>query len=136
MSAEFVDTNILVYAHDPDYGAQQRGSIQLLRRLGESNSGALSFQVLAEFYAVAMRRLRMESQEAEEIVAGFDFWRMHRPLHDDLIQAARLQRRYQLNWWDALILNSATELGCDTLWTEDFTHGQQYGPVTARNPFR
>jgi predicted nucleic acid-binding protein len=61
---------------------------------------------------------------------------MHRPKCSSLLSAARLQRQYQINWWDALILNSATELGCEILWTEDFSHGQQYGAVTVRNPFR
>jgi predicted nucleic acid-binding protein len=46
-----------------------------------------------------------------------------------------LQRKYKIQWWDALILNSAIEMGCSILWTEDFNNGQRYESVTARNPF-
>ena len=54
---------------------------------------------------------------------------------EDILRAAGLQREFQISWWDALILNSAIELGCSTLWTEDLNHGQRYSTLTVRNPF-
>ena len=95
----------------------------------------LSLQVLVEFYAAAMRKLPMTSEKAEEVIRDFRAWTVHRPAHADLLRAARLQRRYKISWWDALIVNSATELGCAILWSEDLSNGQQYGPMTVRNPF-
>jgi predicted nucleic acid-binding protein len=136
MSVEFVDTNVFVYAHDGGAGAKHDQSVELLRRLAEDGSGALSIQVLAEFYVTATKKLGMASQEAEEVLADLGGWIIHRPTHADLARAARLQRRYRISWWDALILNSAAELGCHLLWTEDLSDGQRYGIVTARNPFR
>jgi predicted nucleic acid-binding protein len=50
--------------------------------------------------------------------------------------AARFHRRYQVAWWDALIIHSAIELGCGLLWTEHLQEGRCYGTVTVRNPFR
>ncbi len=77
----------------------------------------------------------MNSQVAEEIVSDLHVWPLHRPTHADIITAIQLHHRYAISWWDALIVNSATELGCRILWSEDLSHGQQYGSVTVRNPF-
>lgn len=136
MSVEFIDTNILVYAHDASAGAKHSAAVSLLERLFEEGSGAISVQVLTEFYAVATRKLCMSSEEAEAVLEDLGGWTMHRPEHADLIRAAQLHRRHRLSWWDALLLNSAVELGCKVLWSEDFTDGQRYGKTTVRNPFQ
>jgi predicted nucleic acid-binding protein len=91
--------------------------------------------VLAEFFSAATRKLGFSSDEAEEVVADFGAWTIHRPTHASLLAAVNIQRRFQINWWDALIVNSAVELGCSVLWTEDLNDGQQFSSVTARNPF-
>ena len=135
MSAEFVDTNILVYAHDGGAGRKHERSMELIARLFEEGAGAISVQVLAEFYAVSTRKSGMTSAEAEEVMADLGGWAIHRPGHADLMRAAGLHRRHKIGWWDALILNSATELGCSVLWTEDFSNGRRYGSITVRNPF-
>ena len=135
MSVEFVDTNVLLYAHDGGAGKKHERSVQLLSRLVEDGAGAISIQVLAEFYAAATKKLGISSQEAEEILADLGGWIIHRPGHADLLRAARFQRRYKMSWWDALVVNSAVELGCGVLWSEDLADGQRYGSVTVRNPF-
>ena len=135
MSAEFVDTNVLIYAHAPGSGSKQSIALDLIQRLFLSATGALSTQVLVEFYAAAVR-LGIPSQEAEQIITDLSVWILHRPAHSDLLQAIRLQRRYRISWWDALVIQSASELGCQVLWTEDLTHGHKYGGVTVKNPFR
>jgi predicted nucleic acid-binding protein len=136
MSVEFVDTNVLVYAHDSGAGAKYVRSVELLGGLTTNGNGALSIQVLSEFYVTATKKLGMTSQAAEEVLEDLGGWIIHRPAHGDLLRAARLHRRYAVSWWDAMILNSAAELGCHILWTEDLSNGQRYGHVTARNPFR
>lgn len=136
MSVEFVDTNVLADVHDGGAGAKHDRSVELLRRLTEDGSAASSIQVLAEFYFTATKKLGMTSQEAEEVLVDLGGWSTHRPAHADLLRAAHLHRRYVVSWWDAMILNSAAELGCLVLWTENLSDGQRYGSVTARNPFR
>jgi predicted nucleic acid-binding protein len=136
MSVEFVDTNILIYGHQALAGSKHITSVELVKRLAKEKTGALSIQVLIEFYSAVTRKLTMTSEQAEEIVADFGAWTIHRPAHADLLRAANIQRRYGINWWDALIVNSASELGCEVLWTEDLSNGRQYGRVTVRNPFR
>ena len=132
MSVEFVDTNILIYAHDRKAGPKHRKSVDLVARLTNDDSGALSLQVLMEFYAAATRKLPMTSEKAEEVIRDFGAWTVHCPAHADLVRAVRL---HKTSWWDALIVNSATELGCSILWSEDLANGQRYGAVTVRNPF-
>ena len=136
MSAEFVDTNILIYAHDRSMGRKHERAVDLLTRLFAERARAISVQVLVEFYSTATKKLRFTSAEAEDVLVDMAAWPIHRPGHDDLIRAARLHRRYNISWWDALIVNSATQLGCNVLWTEDLSHGQRYGSVTVQNPFR
>jgi len=136
MSVEFIDTNVLVYAHDGGAGRRHDRSVDLLKRLFEEANGALSVQVLSEFYSVATKKLSMKSEEAEEAISDLRGWSIHRPGHADVVRAIRLLRRYKISWWDALVINSAIELGCSILWSEDLTDGRRYGPVTVRSPFR
>jgi predicted nucleic acid-binding protein len=136
MSAEFVDTNVLVYAHDSSADAKHRQAADLVAGLIDAQSGVLSTQVLAEFYWTATRKGRLASEEAEKIVRDYGTWTIYRLGHEDLLKAAQLQRRHKISWWDALIVGSAIESGCTVLWTEDLTAGQRFGSVTVRNPFR
>jgi predicted nucleic acid-binding protein len=78
----------------------------------------------------------MKSEEAEEIIRDFGVWTIHRPGHSDLLKASQLHRGHLLSSWDALVVNSAVELGCPVLWTEDLNHEQRFGSLTVRNPFQ
>jgi predicted nucleic acid-binding protein len=136
MSGEFVDTNVLVYAHEGGAGIKHQKAVDLLTRVFTAEKGVLSVQVLTEFYSIATKKLAMESEEAERAIRNLRDWTIHRPGHDDIVKAVLLHRRYQMGWWNALILNSAIETGCSILWTEDLSDGQRYSSVTVRNPFR
>jgi predicted nucleic acid-binding protein len=107
----------------------------LLERIVEEGTGAISTQIIVEFYAAATRELGISSREAEQILADLGGWTIPRLTHAEILLAARLHRRYQTSWWDALVLQSSQALGCDVLWTEDPPDGQRYGQVTVRNPF-
>ncbi len=78
----------------------------------EDASGGLSIQVLSEFYNAATKKLSMKSAEAEAAIADVGGWLIHRPGHADVLKACRLHRRYKMAWWDAMLLNSAMEIGC------------------------
>ena len=136
MSVEFVDTNVLVYAHDSMAGRKQATAARLLARLAEEQTGALSIQVLTEFYSAATRKLQIKPGTAEEAIADFETWSIHSLSLGDLINASQLHRRHQIAWWDALLITSATQLGCTILWTEDLSDGRRFGGLTIRNPFK
>ena len=136
MSAEFIDTNILIYAEDSGMGAKHQIAVDLLARLARLEIGALSTQVLAEYYSAATKKLHMTSEEAEETIRDLSCWKIHRPSHADIVNAIGLQRRYRLSWWDAMIVNSAIESGAEILWSEDLANAQEFGTLVVRNPFR
>lgn len=139
MSAKtFVDTNILVYAHDSSAGEKHRRAQEILFDLWASGRGCLSLQVLQEFYVTVTRKVAapMSEETAAEIVRELSTWTVHQPETRDLHDAIEVHRRYQVSFWDAMIVHSADRLGCEVLWSEDLNPGQVYGGVEIRNPFR
>ena len=135
MSVEFVDTNIFVYAHEGGAGLKHDKAVELIARLFDEQAGAISIQVLSEFYITATKKLGMQSEEAEEAITDLGSWTIHRPSHGDVVRACALQRQHRVSWWDALIIHSASELGCDVLWSEDLASGRRYGSMRVQNPF-
>jgi len=135
MSVEFVDTNIFVYAHEGGAGHKHDKAVELITRLFDEQAGAVSIQVLSEFYSTMTKKLGMKSEEAEEAIADLGSWTIHRPSHGDVVRACKLHRQHKVSWWDALIIHSASELGCEVLWSEDLAAGQHYGALTVQNPF-
>ena len=129
MSA-FFDTNILVYAQQAD------GKGDRARKLFASG-GKLSVQVLNEFTAVSRRKQRRDWREIDEAVADV-LTTVDPPLAITLdlhISARALAADHLLSFYDALIVASAIEAGCDTLYSEDMQHGRTIGGVAIVNPF-
>jgi predicted nucleic acid-binding protein len=135
---EFVDTNVLVYAHDRSAGRKRETAGELLERLWDSRRGCLSLQVLQEFYVTVTGRTRrlLPPVEAARRIAWYAAWTLHEPGRPDLLSAIALHVSLTISFWDAMILHSARRLGCGILWTEDLTHGQSYAGVIVRDPFR
>lgn len=134
---QFVDTNILIYAHDVSAGQKQARARQLIEDLWQSGMGCLSIQVLQEFYVNVTQKVTrpLPVEEAAQIVADLSAWEVHRPRAEDVLEAIRLQERYQVAFWDAMVVASAIALGCQTLWSEDLNAGQAYGQVQVQSPF-
>lgn len=133
----FVDTNVLVYAHDLDAGDKRERARALIRELWESGRGALSVQVLQEFFVTVTSRIPapLDADEAARAVEDFALWSLHAPDAGDVLDAIAIHRRYDISFWDAMILNSASKLGCQTVYSEDLNAGQLYGDVRVVNPF-
>jgi predicted nucleic acid-binding protein len=138
MSAEFVDTNVILYAFSEDEPVKRERAQSLLERLWESGTGRLSTQVLQEFYVNATRKLAraLSSEEAQAIVLSLSQWGYHRPDAQDILAAAVLAERHRISFWDALIVHSAEALGANLLWSEDLNPGQRFGALEVRNPFQ
>jgi predicted nucleic acid-binding protein len=137
MSGEFVDTNVLLYAHDQTAGAKREAAVALLTRLIDEDAGLLSSQVLMEFFVSATRKLprRLDVDTAVEIVEDFGTWPVFTPGVADILAGANLTRRYGIHFWDAMIVQGAVSLGADVIWSEDLNAGQRYEGVPVRNPF-
>jgi predicted nucleic acid-binding protein len=134
----FVDTNILVYAHDTSAGSRHATAKGILTGLWDSRAGVLSTQVLQEFYAVATRELQpvMPRGQARAIVAAYGEW-CDAPTEPQLVVAAsRLEEKRTVAFWDALIIEAALRAGARRLLSEDLQDGRRFGPLVIENPFR
>src|SRR5271155_3343649 len=139
MSARFfLDTNIFVYSFDASSPKKAAQSGKLIRNAIETGGGIVSYQVVQEFFNVALRRFSKpkSSVDAEQYLST-----TFRPLlsvHSSQAlygEALRVGARFRLPWFDSLIVASAIEGECDVLYSEDFQDGQQIGSVTISNPF-
>ena len=124
MSADgraFVDTNVLVYAHDTSAGAKRSAAAVLVAELWESGHGCVSIQVLQELFVTLTRRLPrpLDAHPAKDAVEGFARWTVHAPGAEDVLAAIDLHERHRMSFWDAMIVRSAAALGCETLLSED-----------------
>jgi predicted nucleic acid-binding protein len=133
----FVDTNILVYAHDESETRKRAIAGALLHDLWQSGMGILSTQILQEFYVVATRKLNppMSSEMARKIVALYAEWQPVRVDVPIILSASRLEERHSLSFWDALVVESARCAGAGRLVTEDLQDGRDFDGVRVENPF-
>lgn len=134
---EFVDTNVLLYAYDTAAGQRHDRAADLVARLWRERRGAISVQVLQEFFVNATQKVAapLTPEGAIDRLRSLSRWRVHSPLADDVVAAASWSQRHQLSFWDAMIVRSAAELHCGTLWSEDLNDGQLIEGVYVRNPF-
>lgn len=137
MSLQFVDTNVLLYAYDSTAGAWHQRARELVGQLGRTRSGALSVQVLQEFYVNAVRKVAvpLSAATARQRIEVLGLWPTHAPTTKDVVAAIDIAEQHRLSFWDAMIIRSASELGCETLWTEDLNPGQIVNGVRILNPF-
>jgi len=134
----FLDTNVFVYSFDLSSPKKAAQATKLIRKGIETRSGIVSYQVVQEFFNVALRRFAkpMSSADAEQYLAT-----TFRPLlavHSSpalYAEALRILGRFRLAWYDSLIVASALEGQCDVLYSEDFQDGQHIGNVIISNPF-
>lgn len=133
----FVDTNVLVYAHDSSTPEKQAVAQRVLKRLWTDGTGTLSTQVLQELYVVATSRqkLAISPQEARDLVGAYAAWPTVLVEPALILTASRLAEEHQLPFWDALIVEAARVAGAEKLLTEDLQHGRVFDDVQIENPF-
>lgn len=134
----FVDTNVLVYARDSSHPSKRAAAEQWVDHLWRTGTGRLSSQVLSEYYVTVTAKLTpgMAQADARADVLDLMAWRPV-PITAGLVtEAWEVQDRFQLSYWDALIVAAARASGSDQLLTEDLQHGQDLGGVVVVDPFR
>jgi predicted nucleic acid-binding protein len=133
----FVDTNVLVSAYDADAGPRHERAKEAMTRLWMDENGALSTQVLQEFYVTVTRKLPkpLTRVRAREIVATYGAWLPYRPAVEDVMAAAELEGRHRLAFWDALIIVSAQSIGASVVLSEDLQNGRRFAGLRVSNPF-
>jgi len=132
----FVDTNILIYAHDRSAALKHERARQLIERLWTSGQGVLSTQVLQEL-CVNLRRKVANPVSVDEIrglIRDYLSWEIVVNSPESVIHALEIEVRYKTSFWDALILQAAEQCGAAVLYSEDLAGKQTYGTVRVVNP--
>ena len=133
----FVDTNILVYAHDRSAGAKHDRARTLIEQLWQSGNGVLSTQVLQELCLNLRRKSNppLQIEETRCLLQDYLSWEIVVNSPESVLQALEIEDRYKTSFWDALILHAAEISGAAVLYSEDFSANQKYGSVRVVNPF-
>lgn len=134
----FVDTNILMYAHDTAAGDKHARAKALVEDLWQHRSGVVSTQVLQEL-AVNLRRKAkkpLDAKATRDVVSDYLAWHVVVNAGDSILEALDIEGRYRISSWDALIVQAAQASGAAILYSEDLSDGQTYGTVRVINPLR
>ena len=132
----FVDTNILVYAHDRSTGIKHIKARELVEVLWESGDGVLSTQVLQEL-CVNLRRKAGNPLTVDEIrllIRDYAAWEIVTNTPESILEALEIEIRYKISFWDALIIQAARQAATPILYSEDLAAGQRYGSIQVVNP--
>jgi predicted nucleic acid-binding protein len=133
----FLDTNILVYSRDAGAGEKQKQAEELIRNLWESRTGAVSIQILNEYFVTVTRKLKpgLSPERAWKDISLLKAWQ---PVSMDwtlLERSNQIFREHSLSWWDAQVVAAAQLANCSLLYTEDLNDGERFGNVVITNPF-
>lgn len=133
----FVDTNVLVYAHDRSASHKRAVAQGVMRQLWADRNGVMSSQVLQEFYVVSTRRLPrpITRPRARQVIRRYSAWPIHSITAEDVLDASDLEQRHSLSFWDALLVIAARRLRATRLLTEDLQDGRTVGGIRIENPF-
>ena len=135
--AVLVDANVLVYERDSAHPDKRETAAAWMEHLWRRRRGRVSIQVLNEFYVIATQSLKpgLGREQARAVVRNLYAWR---PIAVDRLVmegAFLLQERFQLSFWDALIVSAGQISGCSYLLTEDLSDGAIYDDLRVVNPF-
>jgi predicted nucleic acid-binding protein len=133
----FVDTNVLIYAHDLDAGLKHDRAAAIIADLWEKENGIISVQVLQEFYVNVTRKIArpMTPAAARGILRNYLAWRVEPNEPSAVLLASEIGERNRISFWDALIVASAARSGADRILSEDLNHGQVIEGIRIENPF-
>jgi predicted nucleic acid-binding protein len=137
MSAKaFVDTNVLIYAHDVDAGAKYVLAKRTLQDLWNWRTGTLSTQVLQEFYVNVRRKIAspLSKTAARAVVNSYMIWCVD-TTPAEISAALRIEDEARIGFWDALIIATALKAGADRILSEDLNPGQTISGIRIENPF-
>lgn len=132
----FFDTNVVIYAYDDSEPTKQAMARSLLLNAAATTTGVISTQVLGEFFhATVVRRPLLTVANARTALRALSHLHVATIPPSLVERAVDLHERFQLRYWDALIIATAKHEGCDEVLSEDMNHGQNYDGVRVTNPF-
>ena len=132
----FVDTNVFVYCLDSGNPAKLQAAREWRDELWRRRLGRISFQVLQELYWTGIRKWPQLGPEIQAEIRELFDWHPVVINPRILERSWAIQARYQISFWDALIVAAAKVASCKYLLTEDLQEGQEMDGVVVVNPFR
>jgi len=132
----FIDTNVLIYAHDIDASAKHQIAKAVLRDLWGERTGVLSVQVLHEFYVNVTRKIPtpLSKNSARLVVSNYAIWCIE-TTPTEISAAFQIEDESRIGFWDAMIVSSAVKGGASRILSEDFSAGQRIAGILIENPF-
>jgi len=132
----FIDTNVLIYAHDNDAKAKHAAAKSILRELWSERNGVLSPQVLQEFYVNVTKKIPhpLPKESARLVVSTYSIWCIE-TTSVEISNAFRIEDESRIGFWDALIVASALKSGAQRILSEDLNAGQTIAGMRIENPF-
>jgi len=132
----FFDTNVIVYAHDDSEPAKRDRARQLLGDALQDGSGVISAQVMGETFVTLTKKLGISETDASAEILQLSEFRTVEISSALVLRALQFKEKFQLSYWDSLILAAAEDARCGIVWSEDLNDAQEYGTVVVRNPFK
>jgi predicted nucleic acid-binding protein len=131
----FVDTNLIVYAHDAADPVKQDKALELLSTLMTEGTGVVSTQVFSEFAHVALVKLGLSEPVVRHQLHLMEAFTVITVTPEMIRRALEIRQLYTLNFWDSQILATAEASGCREILSEDLNPGQFYSGCVCTNPF-
>jgi predicted nucleic acid-binding protein len=133
----FVDTSILVRAHDLDAGERRAVAQHILLQLWDDKTGVLGALVLQEFYASLVGRSEspVPRRAARELVDAYRVWPTVALEPADILAASELEERHRLPFRDAMIVAAARKARATVLLSEQILPARHITGLDVQNPF-
>jgi predicted nucleic acid-binding protein len=133
----FIDTNILIYAHDLDAGEKHILANSLIKKIWREENGVISTQVLQEFYVTLTRKILnpLPRPKARAVLSNYFAWQVVLNDPATVLVATEIEERHSLSFWDSLIIAAASQSKAEKILTEDLQSGQLIEGILIENPF-
>ncbi len=134
----FIDTNILVYAHDTKDAKKSEIAGQLIFDGLLNGNCAISGQVLSEFFVTITKKVEnplspLVAKNEIDLLKSLEIVEINLQL---VLSAIDIHVKHNISYWDSLIIASAQKSKCSYLYSEDLNHNQKYDNVKICNPFK
>jgi len=132
----FVDTSILIYAHDQSAGVKHDRARRTIEQLWNTGGGVVSTQILQELCINLRRKLAkpLAVDEVRQLIEDYLSWEVVMNTPESVLQALELELRHKISFWDALVIQAAESASAGVLYSEDLAAGQNYGTIRVVNP--
>ena len=132
----FVDTNILLYAHDRSAGVKHERARKLIEHLWATGEGVVSTQVLQELCVNLRKKVSrpLPSEEIRRLVEDYLAWEVVTNDATSVVEALEIEKRFKISYWDALVIHAAWRAGAAVLYSEDLAQAQRYDSLQVVNP--